>query len=380
MDLNLPIEQRSRTSRDGNFATPLDACDSPSSICSSPGSSPTGEVAVAARSSKSTKNSADEDDDGPTTLMYDHFELTDFTEVLEGADFTERRDFMMDPLPEGTCIHCRVVREKASGIASPLKRRRLIFQTDEGVFLAAAKKTGSAEYVISLEQSDVQKNGMNYLGRVKSSMLGGACTGYDSGASPKNTGFFGPLSPKKGKTEENVGPPREELVSIRYIAGINLGPRRIQAAIPNPELGDNETPRNKNEKRAWKEGLLNFIDEREKCASKNKKSSKDSPDASPSLVSDKKFYDDTGKPLVLEYKNRKPVKSAETGHYTLDFGTRVQHPSVKNFQLCKGEEAPTIFQYGRLCDNEFSLDFAYPLSPYQALCIALSSMEFKIGV
>jgi len=370
MDLNLPIEQRDALEVDAS-----DSPDSPSSICSSPGSSPTGEAPVAARTSKGS-NSGDEDD-GPTTLMYDHFELTDFTEILEGADLTERRDFMMDPLPKGTCIHCRVVREKTSGIASPLKRRRLIFQTDEGVFLAAAKKTGGAEYVISLEQSDIQKEGGNYLGRVKSSMLGNACTGYDTGSSPKNTGFLGPLSPRKKKTEED-GPAREELVSIRYIAGINLGPRRIQAVIPNPELGSDETPRNKNEKRAWKEGLLNFIDEREKCASKNKKSSKDSPDASP--VSDKKFCDDTGKPLALEFKNRKPVKNSTTGHYTLDFGTRVQHPSVKNFQLCTDEEEPTVFQYGRLCDNEFSLDFAYPLSPYQALCIALSSMEFKIGV
>jgi tubby-related protein 1 len=64
--------------------------------------------------------------------------------------------------------------------------------------------------------------------------------------------------------------------------------------------------------------------------------------------------------------------------------------SVKNFQLVRKpenepesishkEKEEIFLQFGRKTDYTFILDFKYPLSPMQALAIALSSIDNKIA-
>jgi hypothetical protein len=35
--------------------------------------------------------------------------------------------------------------------------------------------------------------------------------------------------------------------------------------------------------------------------------------------------------------------------------------------------------FGKLTDNSFAMDFQWPLSPFQAFAICLSSFDYKIG-
>ena len=54
--------------------------------------------------------------------------------------------------------------------------------------------------------------------------------------------------------------------------------------------------------------------------------------------------------------------------------------SVKNFQLIShdGQER-IIVQFGRVAKDEFTMDFQWPVSPFQAFAITLSSFDSKIA-
>jgi len=425
-------------------------------------------------------------DSGPFHLVYDKFVLSEFTKYLEDCSLDDKRDFMMDPLPKGTCIFCRVVREKKSGLASPLKRRRLVLQTDEGIFLAASKKRGTPglpEYVVSLEGADLHKDSKNYLGKLKSSLTGNECVAYDCGYTPRNK-MLSPLSSPKtsklsGKTiaDENM---RDEMAGIRYVASFSNDPRTIQVVIPNLDLLDSEgnlspvvpkrhlfgasdfsRSKRKALNRKLQELTIDAVDplkatgsteekeekeekgsqktndvvpkssksknrdavptegspknkmksdevvknENENDDSKKKTDKTKSTKSKKSVVNkddDGNVSDSSGTPSEIpgdeypetkrldptkslyEFVSRRPVKSPRSGTYTLDFGDRVTKASVKNFQLVhvddrEGDHSTTYFQFGRMTDDEFALDFAHPFSPFQAFCIALSSMEFKFA-
>jgi len=113
----------------------------------------------------------------------------------------------------------------------------------------------------------------------------------------------------------------------------------------------------------------------------------------------------------LCFHNRKPLWDDELQTHILDFGGRVTHPSVKNFQLdpsrdidehtfvdydCDDEfliystdrevhSRPPLVQFGRSAASSpatgvsnFTLDVRYPFSPLQAMQLAMTSVEHKI--
>jgi len=54
--------------------------------------------------------------------------------------------------------------------------------------------------------------------------------------------------------------------------------------------------------------------------------------------------------------------------------------SVKNFQLVDPEEQNTVvLQFGRVGKDEFTMDMHYPITPFQAFAITLSSFDSKIA-
>ncbi|CAD8082455.1 unnamed protein product [Paramecium sonneborni] len=82
---------------------------------------------------------------------------------------------------------------------------------------------------------------------------------------------------------------------------------------------------------------------------------------------------------VIELLNRKPQWIPSYKAFGLNFYGRIFKSSVKNFILTqRGSEIP-ILLFGKNDDREFVLDFSYPLTPVQAFCIALSSMDHKFG-
>lgn len=66
--------------------------------------------------------------------------------------------------------------------------------------------------------------------------------------------------------------------------------------------------------------------------------------------------------------------------FVLNFNGRVDKASVKNFQLIDNEDENRIYlQFGRVGDQEFTLDFQWPFSPMQAFAVALSSFDNKLA-
>jgi tubby-related protein 1 len=73
--------------------------------------------------------------------------------------------------------------------------------------------------------------------------------------------------------------------------------------------------------------------------------------------------------------------------YVLDFKNCKIKQSVKNFQLMqsysnnpdKSINDEICLQFGRTGENSYILDFKFPFSPFQALSVALSSVDNKIA-
>ncbi|XP_062223909.1 tubby-like protein 4 isoform X2 [Phragmites australis] len=83
--------------------------------------------------------------------------------------------------------------------------------------------------------------------------------------------------------------------------------------------------------------------------------------------------------------SRAPFYNNMTKRYELDFreragrmGYKVQ-TSVKNFQMTLEENGrQTVLQLGRVGKSKYIMDFRYPLTGYQALCICLASIDSKL--
>lgn len=78
----------------------------------------------------------------------------------------------------------------------------------------------------------------------------------------------------------------------------------------------------------------------------------------------------------IELKTKLPKWNKQTKSLVLDFSGRVKKASARNFQLCpkegEGKGEHVFLQYGKVKKNHYALDFRHPLSPLQALGIALS--------
>ena len=83
---------------------------------------------------------------------------------------------------------------------------------------------------------------------------------------------------------------------------------------------------------------------------------------------------------LLYLINKPPNWNDTVGAYVLNFNGRVTMASVKNFQLVQPDHLDLILlQFGRVGKDEFTMDFRYPLTPFQAFAITLSSFDSKIA-
>ena len=92
--------------------------------------------------------------------------------------------------------------------------------------------------------------------------------------------------------------------------------------------------------------------------------------------------------LIMETK--KPEWSAKLNAWTLNFAGRVKEPSKRNFMLVIqqddeslmaefGQKKP-LLRFGKVSKDRYALDFSYPLSPVQAMGIALTTFAQKLMV
>ncbi|NXS76502.1 TULP1 protein, partial [Pandion haliaetus] len=247
-------------------------------------------------------------------------------------------EFVLRPAPQGVTIKCRVTRDKKGMDRGLYPTYYLHLDNDKKVFLLAGrkrKKSKTSNYLISIDPTDLSRGGENFIGKLRSNLMGTKFTVFDNGANPDraNTDW------------SNV---RQELSAVVYETNVLgfKGPRKMTVIIPGMNA-DNERvpirPRNDND------GLL--------------------------MRWQNKNMDN-----VIELHNKAPVWNDETQSYVLNFHGRVTHASVKNFQIVHGSDPDYIvMQFGRVADDAFTMDYNYPLCAVQAFAIALSSFDGKLA-
>lgn len=80
---------------------------------------------------------------------------------------------------------------------------------------------------------------------------------------------------------------------------------------------------------------------------------------------------------IDKYCNRKPVFSADSGTYTLDFGGKAERRSVKNFIL-ESATGSAVVVFGKADDEKYNLVVSHPLSAAVGMAVALSSFDSRL--
>ncbi|KAM6040746.1 tubby-related protein 1 [Theristicus caerulescens] len=247
-------------------------------------------------------------------------------------------EFVLRPAPQGVTVKCRVTRDKKGMDRGLYPTYYLHLDNDKKVFLLAGrkrKKSKTSNYLISIDPTDLSRGGENFIGKLRSNLMGTKFTVFDNG-----------VNPDRANTDwSNV---RQELSAVVYETNVLgfKGPRKMTVIIPGMNAENERVPirpRNDND------GLL--------------------------MRWQNKNMDN-----VIELHNKAPVWNDETQSYVLNFHGRVTHASVKNFQIVHGSDPDYIvMQFGRVADDAFTMDYNYPLCAVQAFAIALSSFDGKLA-
>ncbi|XP_072494144.1 tubby-related protein 1 [Notamacropus eugenii] len=248
------------------------------------------------------------------------------------------KEFVLRPAPQGRTVRCRVTRDKKGMDRGLYPSYYLHLDSDRKVFLLAGRKrkrSKTANYLISVDPTNLSRAGEDFIGKLRSNLIGSRFTVFDNGKNPHHGGA-------------DVGTYRQELAAVIYETNVLgfRGPRRMTVVIPGMS-SENERipirPRNASD------GLL------------------------------VRWQNKTMENLI-ELHNKTPIWNEESGSYTLNFQGRVTQASVKNFQIIHLDDPDYIvLQFGRVSEDAFTLDYRYPLCALQGFAIALSSFDGKLA-
>ncbi|XP_034516489.1 uncharacterized protein LOC100466223 isoform X4 [Ailuropoda melanoleuca] len=214
------------------------------------------------------------------------------------VEVDEPQEFVLRPAPQGRTVRCRLTRDKKGMDRGLYPSYFLHLDTEKKVFLLAGRKrkrSKTANYLISSDPTNLSRGGENFIGKLRSNLLGNRFTVFDNGQNPHRAG---------GSTD--VGSLRQELAAVIYETNVLgfRGPRRMTVIIPGMNT-DNERvpirPRNASD------GLL------------------------------VRWQNKTLESLI-ELHNKPPVWNEDSGSYTLNFQGRVTQASVKNFQIVHADD------------------------------------------
>ncbi|TFK00989.1 pantothenate kinase 1 [Platysternon megacephalum] len=251
-------------------------------------------------------------------------------------------EFALRPAPRGITVKCRITRDKKGMDRGLFPTYYMHLERDDNrkTFLLAGrkrKKSKTSNYLISIDPTDLSREGESFIGKLRSNLMGTKFTVYDHGVSPgKAQGLV-----EKAHT-------RQELAAICYETNVLgfKGPRKMSVIIPGMNMNHKRIPiRPRNEH----ESLLS------KWQNKNLEN-------------------------LIELHNKAPVWNDDTQSYVLNFHGRVTQASVKNFQIVHENDPDYIvMQFGRIAEDVFTLDYNYPLCALQAFAIGLSSFDSKLA-
>lgn len=255
-------------------------------------------------------------------------------------DVSDMRKFLTTPCPKAAGVVQCYIRRNKSG-TNKLYPEYYVYMEDGDRFIMCSKKRTlkkTSNYLVSMKAGDLNRDGQNYLGKLRANFVGTEFQVFDSGSSPK---FMA-----SGAATSANAKNRLEMGVVTYTTNMlgPKGPRKMQVAIPSVD--------DEGKVSQWQDGKGDQM--------------------LPELKShnlDKLCY------LI----NKPPRWNDQVAAYVLNFMGRVTMASVKNFQLVTPENQDSIvLQFGRIAKDEFTMDFQWPISPFQAFAITLSSFDQKI--
>jgi len=277
-----------------------------------------------------------------------HVNDSESEEEAQEADFGSEDPKVVQLNPAGKeIVKCRITRDRKGIEAFGYPTYFLFLDSStesetnmkDMVLCARKRKTGNSSYIIATSVENL--NSEIFVGKLKSNnLIGTRFTCYDQGRKPEATDMV------RRDKDENL---RSEMVSILYdqnVLGFK-GPRKMTVVLPK-------------------------MDEESKKAITIKPAQ-----ASQTLLG---YFDEADLTHITVHHNRQPNWNDKTQSYVLNFNGRVTQASVKNFQITESDNPQsTIMQFGRIRNDNFTMDYRYPLSAVQAFGIALSSFDPKIA-
>ncbi|XP_040834138.1 tubby-related protein 2 [Ochotona curzoniae] len=250
--------------------------------------------------------------------------------------------YVLQPAPQGHVVQCRISRNKRGVDRGMFPFYYLYLEAEEGLkhFLLAGRKrkrSKTSNYLISLDPTDLSRDGDNFVGKVRSNILGTKFTIFDNGVNPERRY----LVPGNSRIREELGVVCYETNVLGF-----RGPRKMTVILPGM---DKKNQRIRVQPQSEQESLLS------------------------------RFHRGAKQGLVL-LQNKSPSWSDESGAYVLNFHGRVTRASVKNFQMVRPDDPNClVLQFGRVAPDTFTMDFRFPLCPLQAFAICLSSFDGKLA-
>ncbi|XP_066580728.1 tubby-related protein 3 isoform X3 [Amia ocellicauda] len=251
-------------------------------------------------------------------------------------------EFALQPAPRGVTVKCRITRDKKGMDRGLYPTYFMHLEKDDSrkIFLLAGrkrKKSKTSNYLISVDPTDLSREGESFAGKLRSNLMGTKFTVYDNGTNP---------SKAQGLLEESKT--RQELAAICYETNVLgfKGPRKMTVIIPGMNMNFERVP-------------VRPQNEQESLLTKWQNHSLDN---------------------LIELHNKAPVWNDDTQSYVLNFHGRVTQASVKNFQIVHDNDPDYIvMQFGRVAEDVFTLDYNYPMCALQAFAIGLSSFDGKLA-
>ncbi|XP_019749223.1 tubby-related protein 3 isoform X1 [Hippocampus comes] len=259
--------------------------------------------------------------------------------LLEVSNLDE---FVLLPAPRGATVKCRITRDKKGMDRGLYPTYYMHMEKEDGkkVFLLAGrkrKKSKTSNYLISVDPTDLSREGESFIGKLRSNLMGTKFTVYNNGANPcKNIAAM-----EDGST-------RQELAAVCYETNVLgfKGPRKMTVIIPGMNANFERVP-------------VSPHNEQESLLSRWQSRSLDN---------------------LIELHNKAPVWNDDTQSYVLNFHGRVTQASIKNFQIVHDNDPDYIvMQFGRVAEDIFTLDYNYPMCALQAFAIGLSSFDSKLA-
>ncbi|XP_055724019.1 tubby-related protein 1-like [Salvelinus fontinalis] len=252
-------------------------------------------------------------------------------------EFDSLEEFVLQPAQQGVTVKCKMTRDKRGMDKGLYPTYYLHLDNEKKVFLLSGrkrKKSTTSNYLISIDPTDLSRGGENFIGKLRSNMMGTKFTVFDNALHPD-------------RALPDMSNARQELAAIIYetnVLGIK-GPRRLTVIIPGMGKDSERVPIRP---RRDNSGLLMKFQNRK--------------------------MDN-----LIELHNKTPTWNDDTASHVLNFNGRVTQASIKNFQIIHSkDEAYIVMQFGRVADDAFTLDYSYPMCAVQAFAIALSSFDGKI--